>query len=425
MKILQSSGQRTAIPAIVEQHLEEAATLQMIRAVLIGAPHLNLKQLQRLDGRLAAHIDGLVVANADAVPACEASLESLDPGKSFAVAILALHRRDNTLLQRAFNLAESDDQCRDGLLAAFGWAEQPQLQGTVRELLISTASLARLVGVAACSMHRVDPALGPARRLEEPDLLVRARAYRAAGELGKREFVSRLATCARDEDSVCQFWAAWSAVLLGDRQNALELLGSLALQDGPFRARAFTLALLAMSPATGHQYLRPLSQDPAWLRWLLKGVGIVGDPIYVPWLLRHMADDPLARVAGESFTLITGLDLSRPPFERARPDNFESGPTDDPADENVAMDEDEGLPWTDLAQVKTWWDQNGGRLATGVRHFLGQPVTQGHCIDVLKTGYQRQRIAAAIYLSLLNPGTPLFEWRAPAWRQQRLLAAMT
>jgi hypothetical protein len=28
-------------------------------------------------------------------------------------------------------------------------------------------------------------------------------------------------------------------------------------------------------------------------------------------------------------------------------------------------------------------------------------------------------------LSLLNPGTPLFKWRAPAWRQQRLLATMT
>jgi len=31
---------------------------------------------------------------------------------------------------------------------------------------------------------------------------------------------------------------------------------------------------------------------------------------------------------------------------------------------------------------------------------------------VLKEGFQRQRIAAALYLSLLNPGTPLFEWRA-------------
>jgi hypothetical protein len=55
---------------------------------------------------------------------------------------------------------------------------------------------------------------------------------------------------------------------------------------------------------------------------------------------------------------------------------------------------------------------------------MGQPVTKEHCIHVLKTGYQRQRILAAQYLCLLERGTPLFNTSAPAWRQQRLLAKM-
>jgi len=38
---------------------------------------------------------------------------------------------------------------------------------------------------------------------------------------------------------------------------------------------------------------------------------------------------------------------------------------------------------------------------------------------------QRQRVLAAHYLCLLEPGTPLFNTSAPAWRQQRLLAKMT
>jgi hypothetical protein len=37
---------------------------------------------------------------------------------------------------------------------------------------------------------------------------------------------------------------------------------------------------------------------------------------------------------------------------------------------------------------------------------------------------QRQRILAAHYLCLLDPGTPLFNTSAPAWRQQRWLAKM-
>ena len=142
-------------------------------------------------------------------------------------------------------------------------------------------------------------------------------------------------------------------------------------------------------------------------------------------LIGHMQNDELARLAGESFSLITGLDLSQPPFYRPQPDELEPGPDEDPEDENVEMDEDDGLPWPDQARVQAWWNQNGARFTTGVRHFMGAPPSRAHCIEVLKNGYQRQRIAAAYHLCLLNPGTRLFEWRAPAWRQQRELAQMT
>ena len=74
--------------------------------------------------------------------------------------------------------------------------------------------------------------------------------------------------------------------------------------------------------------------------------------------------------------------------------------------------------------------RHGGTRTSSVfrrmcRYFLGKPLSRAHCIEVLKNGYQRQRIAAAYHLCLLNPSTPLFEWRAPAWRQQRELAQMT
>jgi hypothetical protein len=56
------------------------------------------------------------------------------------------------------------------------------------------------------------------------------------------------------------------------------------------------------------------------------------------------------------------------------------------------------------------------------RYLLGRPITIESLRQALKIGYQRQRAAAAIELALLNPGKPLFEVRAPAHRQQRLLA---
>jgi hypothetical protein len=86
------------------------------------------------------------------------------------------------------------------------------------------------------------------------------------------------------------------------------------------------------------------------------------------------------------------------------------------------MDEDGDLPWPDPVQVQRWWSQNQGRFTTGIRHFAGSPVAREQCVDVLQNGYQRQRIAASLHLCLLSPGASLFEWRAPASRQQHAVA---
>jgi uncharacterized protein (TIGR02270 family) len=132
-----------------------------------------------------------------------------------------------------------------------------------------------------------------------------------------------------------------------------------------------------------------------------------------------------ARLAGEAFSLITAVDLEQSGLEGTRPENFESGPNDDPDDPNVDMDPDDGLPWPDHRKIEAWWAENESRFERRTRYFMGAPVTYEHCIHVLKNGYQRQRILAAHYLCLLEPGTPLFNTSAPAWRQQKLLAKMT
>jgi uncharacterized protein (TIGR02270 family) len=132
----------------------------------------------------------------------------------------------------------------------------------------------------------------------------------------------------------------------------------------------------------------------------------------------------LNRLAGESFSCITGLDLVYLDLERKPPEGVDFGPNDDPNDGDVAMDEDDGLPWPDVEKISSWWHTNGQRSKPSAYYFVGEPPSAAHCLDVLKNGFQRQRMAAAIYLCLLKPGTPLFNSAAPAWRQQRLLAKM-
>lgn len=420
-----ATAQPRVVPVVISQHAEMTAHLYGVRNGLIHAPHVKVEHLLRIDKRLAAHFDGLTISGESGASVCMQALDNPDPGVMFAVAVGTIERQDQTGLARLHALAGAAPEVRSGLIAAFGWASAAVLQGIVARSLSSDDPLARLVAVAACALHRVDPGLASARRIMDTNPLVRARALRTAGEIGCGEVVSACEAALRPDDPDIRFWAAWSAVLLGNRGGALDAVIRAGQAPGAHRARAFRLSLQAMKIPAVRGVLQDLATDAKQLRWLIQGAGIAGDATYVSWLIGHMDNNQTARAAGEAFSLITGLDLALLDLERKPPEDFESGPNDDPDDPNVDMDPDDGLPWPDPQKIETWWAANGNRFQAGTRHFMGAPVTREHCIQVLKTGYQRQRILAAHYLCLLEPGTPLFNTSAPAWRQQRLLAKVT
>jgi uncharacterized protein (TIGR02270 family) len=355
----------------------------------------------------------------------DAALERPAAGPMFAAAVTAIEAKSAERLNRLYALAEAVPESQRGLIAAFGWVEQEQLRGIVTGLLSSSNSFLRYVGTAACAMHRVDPGTAKDVALQAPTPALRARALRTCGELGRRELIPSCLASLSAPDPESRFWGAWSAVLLGNRGPALDALMTIADTQGPHRDRAFRLALQALEPPEAQDWLRHIAQNPDSMRLLIKGSGMAGDPRYVPWLIGHMSDLKTCRLAGEAFSLITGLDLAYLDLDRKPPEGGSgAGPNDDPNDPNVAMDEDDGLPWPDPQRIARWWETNVARFTSGNRYFLGAPLNRENCIRALKEGFQRQRILAAQYLCLLEPGTPLFEWRAPSPRQSRLLAGM-
>jgi uncharacterized protein (TIGR02270 family) len=153
----------------------------------------------------------------------------------------------------------------------------------------------------------------------------------------------------------------------------------------------------------------------------ISAAGAIGDPRRIPWLIDLMKIPALARIAGEAFTMITGLDLVYHHLDKSQPEGFVSGPTDNPEDENVEMDPDKHLVWPDPALVQKWWKDNAVRFQIGTRHLLGRPMSIEWLRQVLRIGRQRQRAAAALELAIRQPGQPLFEVRAPGFRQQAAL----
>lgn len=69
-----------------------------------------------------------------------------------------------------------------------------------------------------------------------------------------------------------------------------------------------------------------------------------------------------ARLADTAFALITGLDIADG-FDTPAPQHLDLGPSDNPADRDVAMDDDRDLPWPDASKVASWWAAHQCRFA--------------------------------------------------------------
>lgn len=460
----------TALPAappiadVVQQHAEESALLRQIRSVLLRAPHVQLRRLRRLDDRLAAHLDGVAVAGPMGLALLEAGLESPTPGVVFALTVCALQGRNAALLQRLVTLAATLPEAERGLLSALGWVSPEDLQGTVRTLLGSKVPVHRAWALAACAMHRVDPGASLVQAIEDADVGVRARAWIVAGQVGRRDLAdaTRQALARRAESGspsqlnphaspqanphpaprADQQAAAWALTLWGYGQHEAVRQALMQAEPQPDPSTqplsplpapplalppvaAHRLAILAAPVDWGREQIRLLgAQADAAMpikRRMMQAVAWLGDVQAVPWLIQHMGDDRWARLAGEAFSTITGADLAALGLERKPPKGVQPGPTDRPQDWDVALDEDDSLPWPDAQQVQAWWQVASPRFVAGQRYVCGQTAERDHLIHVLKTAGQRQRTLAAEHLALLNPGGGVFPVAAPAWRQQRWL----
>jgi uncharacterized protein (TIGR02270 family) len=416
------SLQRPIIPAIVSQHVEDAAHLRSVRSVLVRAPHVKLLQLGRGDERLLAHLDGVTVAGDAGYRLAQEALETPGVGQLFVVAVAAIERRDTAQIERLLALLEALPDAPRALASAFGWVSAPALRGLTAPLLASAAPAHRWLGIAACALHRVDPGGALVAAIGQPQPRLRALALRTAGLLGRQDLLGPCLGLLADEDAACQLAAAWAAVLLGDRTDGARALLALALQPGSAQREALQLALLSADPGTARRIVRQLAAQGTDLRTTLQASAWAGDVQAIPWLIKQMADERHARVAGESFSFLTGADLALLDLERKPPEGFQSGPSDDPLDDNVALDEDESLPWPDVARVQAWWQAHAAGMPQGERCFVGAAADAAHCAQVLATATQRQRRAAALLLSLQRPGAVLFNVAAPTHRQRRLLA---
>ena len=407
---------------VVVEHAEEAAFLWTHRDRAVDLPHYDLFSLARLDKRVEAHLDGLRVAGETGWDVARTAAKSVsEPGEIFTAAVLAFEEIDPQKSETVLALAATDSKLGRAVVSALGWVPYVQSGPWIRTLLASETPLFQSIGLSAIVAHRKNPGAEIlSRALGSSNNRLKARALRAIGELGLVDMHLALRAQLKSSDPLCRYQAAWSLALLQGHPDALAHLQQVGEAGGPNALEAAALAGRRSPQREARLWLMKLVREKNLPRVAIAVASGLGEPEAIPWLLDQCKIPAMARPAGEAFCMITGADLERDQLIGEKPEDFESGPTDNPDDKDVAIDPDEDLPWPSLARLKGWWNVRKGGYTKETRYLMGRPITRESLRHVLKTGYQRQRAASALESAILKPGRPLHDVRAPGFVQQAI-----
>ncbi|MGD9853098.1 MAG: TIGR02270 family protein [Nitrospirales bacterium] len=421
---------------VVEQHAENAAFLWTQRDQAVHAHNYSLSDLADLDERVEANLDGLRVAGDVGWKVCETGLEVQEPGEVFAAAVLALGSRNDERIQKVLDVAVTDPQLERAVISALGWLPFDHLKDEIHSLINAEMPECRRVAVGALAVHRQNPGDQLDAFLLDSNPRVRSRALRLVGEIARRDLMPLLKKAFADQDEACQFWATWAAARLGERTPPIfQSLRKHVENHSAYAKPALEMALRCMAFQEAKQWRNTLREHPLTLRLAIQGAGILGDPELMPELLIHMETKETSRVAGESFSMITGVDLAYLDLDQDEPDVPEKQESemkgnqgdlniegDNEEEGEVEKDDDEDLSWPNPALVADWWRNHQKDFIGKKRYLCGKQITFSALQEVLKSCNQRQRGAAALEQSIWKTDEPLFEIRAVGKTQMKTLS---
>lgn len=342
-------------------------------------------------------------------------------GETFTAAIVAFRSRDIEKIQYIVNHAFSNDETLKGLISALGWLPNKLVSEWLKKFLYSKNLNHKYLAVAVCSIRRKNPGEILAQILTRDDCLAHhqllIRALRLVGELKLYSLVNIVQKIALNGDEQVQFWAYWSLVLLGEHKYIKNLFSYVnASSRWQFLATQMVFQIIPVDKA--RSWISELSKQPEMQRMLIHAIAHLGDPHVIPWLIMKMHNFETAKIAGEAFAVITGIDLERNNLVIDTPKNIVLLPNDDIADENVNLDEDENLPFPDVNKINHIWLRYRDRYRAGRRYVMGVEVSNNSPIvieklnRVLQQSSLRQRQSVALSIALLDPQSAFINSKA-------------
>jgi uncharacterized protein (TIGR02270 family) len=420
------NSQAATIPEIVSQFTDNCASLwhgreNVARSRTYGSRIVNL---DRIDTRLDAQIDGLRVSGEAAWISAVKSLQIQGAGEFFTAALLAFDSgsdRDPEVrrLEILFESIKKPVKAFRPLTVALDWndaARLPLIAGRISKI---NGPLADATAIFASSLSGYIPRERIVVALERGDPFLVFTACEIAVRTQERALLRPLETYMTDQSPEISVAAATAALILGSNR-AIDVLARMTIDQAlPQAEQVATTLFRSLSPLQALSMHRELFRSDKPTRASVRAAGAAGIRELVPFLIAAMDVTPVARLAGEVFSEITGVNLKDQLLTREAPEGNHGGPVEDPADENTDMDLDEGKLWPDGAGIEQWWHSHSFAFEPRTRYLAGSIVREDLLKSLLGGGQQTLRAAAAELLAF--SGKPLFDVYAPAFRQAQRL----
>ncbi|CAM3333624.1 TIGR02270 family protein [Corallococcus sp. ZKHCc1 1396] len=398
---------------IYETHLDEAAFRWSQWEKALDAPDFTLEEVAELEEPVAAHVDGLVLGGG---PVATRLLVPALSGEHEHIVAAAL----------ALLLAETTDGPA-AVLAALSSAEPPALAALQRALELSPAAcipaalpsllkedavpvrLALVLDTLGAQGLATAPLCTPF--LTHPEPGVAAAALRAASR-ARLPLEPAVLQRSLDSSEPALREAALVAGLMEGHRGAWAACQTLASARAP--GDRLPLLLLGMSGEERDtkrllELLSDTKRQPDVL-WALGFSGRVAAADACVELMRH---PPVAALAGEAFSAITGLGLTEQ-YAVARDEEDTAHPPieEEDLDADLTSKPEDALPLPQPQAVSEWWSEARKRMDAKQRYLSGQPFTVQALLEALLTSPMRRRHALALELALRSRGAVQVPTRA-------------
>jgi len=166
--------------SVVEEHFEELQALWYVHAAAIRNDRYWAGDLLKLQERIAAHVEGVVLAGSRAHGIIKEALVSGDTGMTFAAVVSSLRGLELPLLQPLFKaFDQADEQTAQGFIEGFCASSISACESLLHERLAAaetnTASQAAYILAFHGRLSSEDPCVQ--RFLCEADPVVRQRGW--------------------------------------------------------------------------------------------------------------------------------------------------------------------------------------------------------------------------------------------------------